>query len=59
MSLLLFLKSFGEDYLIKSVRQVEQYKEKHANTTIRVEVSDEGLYVYDRQVLLLNIKVSM
>ena len=57
MSQLLILKSFGKEYLTKSVKQVEKYLDSHSNANLKVEVSDDGLRVYDSEVLLLNIRV--
>ena len=57
MSQLLMLKSFGKEYLTKSVKQVEKYLDSHRNANLKVEVSDDGLRVYDSEVLLLNIRV--
>ena len=57
MSQLLMLKSFGKEYLTKSVKQVEKYLDSHRNPNLKVEVSDDGLRVYDSEVLLLNIRV--
>lgn len=59
MTTLLFLKTFNNDYLIQCVKLIEKYMDTHINTNIRVEVYDKGLYVYDRQVLLLNIHVNL
>ena len=57
MSQLLMLKSFGKEYLTKSVKQVEKYLDSNRNANLKVEVSDDGLRVYDSEVLLLNIRV--
>ena len=59
MSQLLMLKSFGKEYLTKSVKQVEKYLDSHRNANLKVEVSDDGLRVYDSEVLLLNIRVAI
>ena len=59
MSQLLMLKSFGEEHLTKSVKQVERYLYSHCNVNLKVEISDDCLKVYDSEVLLLNIRVAI
>jgi hypothetical protein len=59
MSQLLMLKSLGEEYLVRSVKQIEKYLDSHRNVNLKVEVSDDGLRVFDSEVLLLNIRVAI
>ena len=59
MSQLLFLKTLGEEYVIKSVKCIEKYLDTHANTKLNIEIYDNGVCVYDSNVLLLNIKIAM
>jgi hypothetical protein len=59
MSQLLFIKTLGEDYLVRSVKQIERYVETHNNVSLKVEFMDDSVRVYDATVLLLNIRVAI
>ncbi len=59
MSQLLMLKTLGNDYLIKSVKLVEKYLDTHDNVSLKVEMQDDSVLVYDDAVLLLNIRVAL
>jgi hypothetical protein len=53
------LKTLGNDYLIKSVKLVEKYLDTHDNVSLKVEMQDDSVLVYDDAVLLLNIRVAL
>ena len=57
MSELLFLKSLGNDYVLRNVKAVEKYVDTHSVASLRIEFIDTGVLVYDRNVLLINITV--
>lgn len=58
-STLLFIKAIGGEYVRKSVRRIEDYVDTHKTSTssLKVEIADTGVKVYDNEVLLLNIPV--
>lgn len=58
MSELLMLKTINNDYVLKGVKTVERYCETH-KVNIIVLICDDGVVVYDDQVLLLRINVSI
>ena len=58
MSELLFIKTLGNEFIIKSVSTVEKYAETH-DVKLNILISDTNVMVYDDQVLLLNIPVQV
>lgn len=58
MSELLMLKTINNDYVLKGVRTVERYCETHPVKLI-VLICDDGVTVYDDQVLLLRINIQL